>query len=69
MFGKLRDVHMFKQEKILISSDTLWEFDMAVMTIRVEGSMALLHMQESLQKLESLDVKEFTLVTGEHLAT
>jgi len=45
------------QEKILISSDTLWENDMAVMTIRVEGSTALFHMQESLQKLESLDVK------------
>jgi len=30
---------------------------MAVMTLRVEGSMALFHMQESLQKLESLDVK------------
>ena len=45
------------QEKILISSDTLWENDMAVMTIRVEGSNALYHMQESLQKLEPLDVK------------
>jgi glyoxylase-like metal-dependent hydrolase (beta-lactamase superfamily II) len=45
------------QEKILISSDTLWESDMAVMTLRVEGSMALFHMRESLQKLESLDVK------------
>ena len=45
------------QEKILISSDTLWESDMAVMTLRVEGSTALFRMQESLQKLESLDVK------------
>ena len=45
------------QEKILISSDTLWENDTAVMTLRVEGSMALFHMQESLQKLDSLDVK------------
>jgi len=45
------------QEKILISSDTLWESDMATMTLRVEGSMALFHMRESLQKLESLDVK------------
>ncbi|MBU0462631.1 MAG: MBL fold metallo-hydrolase [Proteobacteria bacterium] len=45
------------QEKILISSDTLWEDDMAVMTLRIEGSMALFHAQESLQKLESLDVK------------
>ena len=45
------------KEKILISSDTLWENDMATMTLRVEGSMALFHMRESLQKLESLDVK------------
>ena len=45
------------KDKILISSDTLWESDMAVMTLRVEGSMALFHLQESLQKLESLDVK------------
>jgi glyoxylase-like metal-dependent hydrolase (beta-lactamase superfamily II) len=46
------------REKILISSDTLWENDMAVMTLRVEGSRALFHMQDSLQKLEALDVKE-----------
>ncbi|MDO9565146.1 MAG: MBL fold metallo-hydrolase [Candidatus Desulfaltia sp.] len=45
------------REKILISSDALWESDVAVMTLRVEGSMALFHMLESLQKLESLDVK------------
>jgi glyoxylase-like metal-dependent hydrolase (beta-lactamase superfamily II) len=46
-----------RKEKILISSDSLWENDVAVMTLRVEGSMALFHMQESLEKLESLDVK------------
>ncbi len=45
------------EEKILISSDTLWESDMAVMTLRIEGSTALFRMQESLQKLEDLDVK------------
>lgn len=45
------------REKILISSDTLWESDMAVMTLRVEGSTALFHMLQSLQKLEALDVK------------
>lgn len=45
------------REKILISSDTLWESDMAVMTLRVEGSTALFQMQESLRKLEPLDVK------------
>jgi hydroxyacylglutathione hydrolase len=46
-----------RKEKILISSDTLWENDMAVMTLRVEGSTALFHMRESLQKIESLDVR------------
>jgi hydroxyacylglutathione hydrolase len=46
-----------RKEKILISSDTLWENDMAVITIRVEGSRALFDMQESLEKIESLDVK------------
>ncbi len=45
------------KDKILISSDTLWENDIAVMTLRIEGSTALLNMQKSLQKLESLDVK------------
>lgn len=46
-----------KREKVLISGDTLWENDMAVMTLRVEGSSALFHMEESLRKLESLNVK------------
>jgi glyoxylase-like metal-dependent hydrolase (beta-lactamase superfamily II) len=46
-----------RREKILISSDTLWENDLAVMTLRVEGSSALFDMQESLEKLESLEVK------------
>ena len=45
-----------RREKVLISSDTLWENDSAVMTLRVEGSRALFHMRESLEKLESLDV-------------
>ncbi len=45
-----------KKEKVLISSDTLWETDLAVMTIRIEGSTALFQMMESLEKLESLDV-------------
>ncbi len=47
-----------RREKILISSDTLWENDSAVMTLRVEGSRALFHMRESLEKLESLEVKK-----------
>jgi len=44
-------------QKVLISSDTLWENDMAVITTRVEGSTAPYRMLESLQKLESLDVE------------
>jgi hydroxyacylglutathione hydrolase len=46
-----------QRAKILISADTLWQTDMAVMTLRVEGSRALFHMQESLQKIEGLDVQ------------
>jgi len=46
-----------RREKILISADTLWQTDMAVMTLRVEGSRALFHMLESLQKIEALDVQ------------
>ena len=46
-----------KEEGVLISSDTLWESDMAVITIRVEGNAALFSMLESLEKIESLDVK------------
>ena len=46
-----------KMEKVLIFSDTLWENDMAVMTVRVEGSWACFSMMESLEKLEKLDVK------------
>ncbi len=45
------------KEKVLISSDTLWENDVAVMTIRVEGSSTCFSMLESLEKLEDLDVK------------
>jgi hydroxyacylglutathione hydrolase len=47
-----------EKEKVLISSDTLWEDDLAVMTIRVEGSGACFSMLESLEKLENLDVKK-----------
>jgi len=46
-----------RKEKLLISSDTLWKTDMAVMTLRFEGSAALFHMLESLEKLEALDVQ------------
>jgi glyoxylase-like metal-dependent hydrolase (beta-lactamase superfamily II) len=46
-----------RKNRILISSDTLWENDVAVMTIRIEGSTALFRMMESYDKIESLDVK------------
>lgn len=45
------------KEKILLSSDTLWERDIAVMTVRVEGSRAMFAHLESLEKLEALDVR------------
>ena len=46
-----------RKEKLLISSDTLWKNDMAVMTLRIEGSAAIFNMLESLEKLEALDVR------------
>ena len=46
-----------RKAKLLISSDTLWKNDMAVMNLRIEGSAALFHMLESLEKLEALDVQ------------
>ena len=45
-----------EKEKVLLSSDTLWESDMAAMTLRVEGSAALFLMNDSLERLKSLDV-------------
>jgi hydroxyacylglutathione hydrolase len=44
------------ENRLLLSSDTLWENDMALINIRVEGSTALFRMQESLERLEKLDV-------------
>jgi hydroxyacylglutathione hydrolase len=44
------------KEKILLSSDTLWENDLPVITIRIEGSRTLFSLRESLEKIESLDV-------------
>ena len=46
-----------QREKVLLSSDTLWQTDMAVMTLRVEGSRALFDMRASLQKIEKLEVQ------------
>jgi len=42
---------------ILLSSDALWEKDMAVMTLRIEGSAALFAHEESLEKISALEVK------------
>lgn len=44
------------EEKVLLSSDTLWQSDLPVITIRIEGSRALFSLLESLEKIESLDV-------------
>jgi glyoxylase-like metal-dependent hydrolase (beta-lactamase superfamily II) len=45
-----------RKEKLLISSDTLWEKDMAVHTIRVEGNAAVFYTKNSLIKLANLEV-------------
>ncbi len=44
------------RERLLISSDTLWEHDMAVITERVEGSGAVFAMLHSLDTIAALDV-------------
>lgn len=44
------------KEQVLLSSDTLWQRDLPVITIRIEGSRALFSLKESLEKIESLDV-------------
>ena len=41
--------------KILISSDALWEKDIPVMTVRVEGSRSLLDALDSLDKIRGLE--------------
>ena len=45
------------KEKLLISSDALWEYDMAVHTVRIEGSAAIYNTSKSLQRLRELEVK------------
>jgi glyoxylase-like metal-dependent hydrolase (beta-lactamase superfamily II) len=42
--------------KVLISSDALWERDIPVMTVRVEGSRSLLDALDSLDKIRGLKV-------------
>jgi hydroxyacylglutathione hydrolase len=44
------------RSKTLLSSDALWEEDMPVMTLRVEGSAALFAHEESLEKLSRLEI-------------
>jgi len=46
-----------EKNRVLISSDTLWEQDMVVLNIRIEGSTAPHRLLESLEKVESLEVK------------
>lgn len=46
-----------EREKVLLSSDTLWENDVAVMTLRIEGSRALFSMLDSLEKIAALDAR------------
>ena len=45
-----------RDHRLLISSDTLWERDMAVHTVRVEGSAAVYWTQKSLEKIAGLSV-------------
>ncbi len=44
------------KSRMLISSDTLWQQDMGVMTLAVEGSRALFDMAGSIEKISGLDV-------------
>jgi glyoxylase-like metal-dependent hydrolase (beta-lactamase superfamily II) len=44
-------------DKVLLSSDTLWETDVPVVTTRIEGSAAVSSLLESLEKIEALDVR------------
>lgn len=46
-----------EREKLLIASDTLWENDVAVVTERVEGSVAPLALLDALDRIGGLDVR------------
>jgi glyoxylase-like metal-dependent hydrolase (beta-lactamase superfamily II) len=46
-----------REAGILLSSDALWERDMAVHTVRVEGNAAVYRTRETLQRLSTLKVK------------
>ncbi len=45
------------EHKLLISSDTVWENDMAVVTELVEGKQTLSWWMESLERIRTLDVR------------
>jgi len=44
-------------DRLLFSSDALWERDIPVMTLRVEGSRALFDALHSLERIAALDVR------------
>jgi glyoxylase-like metal-dependent hydrolase (beta-lactamase superfamily II) len=45
------------EDRLLLSSDALWEKDVPVMTIRVEGSRTLFDALGSLERIRALDVR------------
>ena len=47
-----------KKAGVLLSADTLWENDLAVMTLRIEGSDAVFRMLASLERIAALDVRQ-----------
>ena len=46
-----------RKGKLLISSDTLWQHDLPVHTVRVEGNAAVYQTQQSLERISQLDVE------------
>lgn len=46
-----------REKKLLISSDTLWQHDLPVHTVRVEGNAAAFQTKQSLQKISRLEVQ------------
>lgn len=50
-------VLFLRKERLLISSDALWESDMPVVAERVEGSAALFQILSSLDRIEGLGAK------------
>ena len=46
-----------RNNKLLISADALWQHDMALLNLRIEGSAAPFQVLESLEKIEALDTR------------